>query len=85
LYPDERGRDYNAGGELVGIIRPDRGKSGMSKRKKIAIYAGLLVVYLYIWFDGGTIGHYIAVLSVGTALLFLLLNWAASKADKGSK
>jgi len=57
----------------------------MTKRKKIAIYAGLLVVYVYIWFDGGTIGHYIAVLSAGTTLLFLLLNWAASKADKDPK
>lgn len=58
----------------------------MSKRKKLAIYAALALLYSYIWFDGGAAGHVIVLVCIGTTLLFLFLHYAFSKAaDKAEE
>jgi hypothetical protein len=51
----------------------------MSKRKQLTIYTALGLLYLYIWLDGGRIGQILALLGIGSTLLFLVLYYVFGK------
>ena len=57
----------------------------MSKRKRISIYAGLALLYLYLWIDGGTLGQVLALGGVATTLFFLVLHYSLSSVEDKKK
>ena len=61
----------------------------MTRKKKIAVYGCVALGYLYIYWDGGRLGHILAIGGIATSILFLLLrrsfSKAADKAEKRSK
>jgi hypothetical protein len=52
----------------------------MRPAKKITVYVLVALGYVYVWIDGGTVGHILALVGAITTVAILVLNRSFSKA-----